>query len=396
MRTAASSAVGWDNTDRILRMFARFTSVGYLAYLILLLPSITLMQPRMAPWWTPLAVVTVFGTGLLPGIVSLRPHATVMRMTAAAAAVTFLAAAGSWPLAWRGPQLPADDGVWLAAFPGLASLAGIVAWPTTIAFAHLVTGCVLVQMINLVARQDASAAMLLPEIAFAIMFCTLFVGGAAMALRTGRVLDATTEATHTAASAAAAQHARTVERERFDALVHDGVMATLLASSRAQPLRLVRTLATTTLQELDALRTGITSDHPFTPAEALAHLRAAAAAADAGAEFTATGGETGEPASLPAETVRAMGAALGEAIRNSRLHAGPGAARTVTVAVESDRLKVRVVDDGAGFDRTAVPAHRLGITVSILARMRQTPGGSARIDTRPGRGTTVHLDWAAR
>ncbi|WP_092808330.1 hypothetical protein [Rhodococcus globerulus] len=93
--------------------------------------------------------------------------------------------------------------------------------------------CTAVQTINLVAREGAQAAMLIPEIAFAIMFCTLFVGGAAMALRTGRPPDATTDETYATADAAA-QRARIVERKRLDALIHDNVLSTLLVASHGQ------------------------------------------------------------------------------------------------------------------------------------------------------------------
>ncbi|MGW0041822.1 ATP-binding protein [Rhodococcus sp. NPDC003348] len=415
--------VGRQNTDRILRMFARFISVGYVAYLIVLIPSVLALQPRMASWWTPVAVVTVFGSGLLPGLLSFRRDTRSMRNAAGVAAGLFLLAAFSWPLAWQGPQIPASDGVWLAFFPGLASLAAIVACPTAVAFAHLVIGCVCVQLINQVARAGAPAEMLLPEITFAIMFCTLFVGGAAMALRTGRVLDATTDETHAAAAAAAAQRARAVERERFDALIHDSVIATLLSAARGQRPAVVNRLATATLQDLDSLRSEFEADRPFTVDEAVSRLRAAAADADDGAVFTVARGRAGttvvagealarfaaapddgaagfadvtvrELDAVPADAVRAMGAALGEALRNSRLHAADST-RSVAVTVTAHGVKALVADDGAGFDRTAVAPHRLGVTVSILARMRQTPGGAARIESRPGAGTRVYLSWEA-
>lgn len=230
----------------------------------------------------------------------------------------------------------------------------------TVAFVHLVIGCTGVQTINLVARDGAQVGMLILEIAFAIMFCTLFVGGAAMALRTGRLLDATTDETYAAAADAAAQRARIVERERFDALIHDNVPSTLLAASHGQPHHLVRSLSETTLAELDHLRTGSEPGQPFSLADALVHLRTAAAAADNRARFEVIHADAAPLPFLSAECVRALGSALSEALRNSRLHVAP---------------------------------HRLGITVSILGRMRGIPGGSAHVDTHLGVGTTVHLGW---
>lgn len=379
------------NTDQITRMFARFISVGYLVYLVILSPSITLLAPRMDSWWTPVALAMVFGSGLLPGALSFRADIRLVRRAAAAAAVLYLVAAAIWPAAWNGPGLVAQDGVWIAAIPGLASLTAAITWPASMAFAHLVIACAGVQVINTVARDEARVSMLLPEILFAIVFCTLYVGGAVMALRTGRLLDATTEQAHAAAADAAAERARAVERERFDALTHDNVMSTLLAASRAQPHERVRSLACATLGELDGIRAGTGSDDPFPLDRALAHLRAAAVEADERTGFSVV--REGDPGSIPAESVRALGSALAEAVRNSRLHAGAGADRTVTVTATDAGLVVDVRDDGVGFDPAGVAPHRLGVTVSILGRMSRLSGGSAEIDTRPGGGATVRLEW---
>lgn len=385
---------GRENTDRILRMFARFVGVGYVGYLALLLPAITASAPRLQPWWTPAAVVTVFGSGIAIGLVSFRRDTRAIRAVAGVAALAFLLAAFTWPLAWIGPPFPAADAVWLAAFPGLASIAAVIAWPTAIAFGHLVVGCVTVQLINAGVREDVPAGMLLPEIAFAIMFCTLFVGGAAMALRTGRILDATTEQTHGSAAAAAANRARAVEQERFADLIHDGVMAALLAASRRQPKAASSRIAAATLRELDAIADGVTSDQSFSVPATLAHLRAAASEADEHATFRVQGRDVGGLL-LPADVARTVASAMAEALRNSRRHGGPSVTTAVEVTVTEHGITVRVVDDGNGFRPSSVPPHRLGIKVSILGRMRQIPGASATVDSTPGRGTVVTLDWNA-
>lgn len=389
MRLAPS--VSGQNADRITRLFARFISVGYLAYLGILSPSIALMASRMDSWWTPVALAVVFGSGLLPGVLSLRADIRLVRWSSAVAAIAFLMAVVSWPSAWNGPDLPAHDGVWLAGFPGLASLAAAIAWTAPWTFTHLVIACIGVQQLNFIARDDARTAMLVPEILFSIMFCTLFVGGAVMALRTGRLLDTTKDEAHAAAAAAAAERARTVERERFDALTHDNVMATLLAAARSQSQEHVSSLAETTLGLLDRIRSGAGSDKPFSLDRALTHWRAAATEADERSGFYVD--RNGALESIPADSTRALGSALAEAVRNSRLHAGPAASCTVTVAINDNDVTIHVEDDGTGFDPSSVAPHRLGIAVSILTQMSRLPGGSAYIDTRPGSGTTVRLGW---
>lgn len=386
---------GRENTDRILRMFARFVGFGYVGYLALLLPAITTSAPRLQPWWTPAAVVTVFGSGIAIGFVSFRRDTRAIRITAGVAALAFLLAVFTWPLVWNGPHLPASDAVWLASFPGLASIAAVIAWPTAFAFVHLVVGCVAVQLINAAVREDVPAGMLIPEIAFAIMFCTLFVGGAAMALRTGRILDATTEATHNAAAAAAAHRGRAVEQERFADLIHDGVMAALLAASRRQPKAASARLAAATLRELDAIADGVASDQSFSVAATLTHLRAAASEADEHAAFRVHGRDV-EGLVFPADVARTTASAMSEALRNSRRHGGLSVTTTVEVVVTEHGIAVQVIDDGDGFRMSSVAPHRLGIRVSILGRMRQIPGASAEIDSTPGQGTIVTLEWSAK
>ncbi|MBP1161753.1 signal transduction histidine kinase [Rhodococcus sp. PvR044] len=384
-----------ESSDHISRMVARLISAGYAAYLILLLPAAISMAPRMDAWWTPVVVAGVYGSGLLPGALSFRRDTRPMRIASGVAATAFLLAVFSWPLAWNGPPLPSGELLWLATFPGLASLAVVSTWPTWVMFAHLVIGCVAVQIVNFAAHEDAPRELLLPEITFAIMFCTLFIGAAVMALRTGRVLDATTDATHAAASAAAARRARTVERERFDALIHDGVMSTLLAASRLGATPAVSRLATTTLRQLDALRDGRGAQEHFGCEEALSLLRAAATDVDEGVALRVERLDGAETLTVLAETTRALAAALAEALRNSDRHAGEAATRSVEVTVAREGITVLVADDGRGFDPAAVPAHRLGVSVSIHGRMRQLHGGSARIETAPGAGTRVHLAWSS-
>ncbi|HEY9311942.1 sensor histidine kinase [Williamsia sp.] len=387
---------GGENTLRLTRMFARFISVGYLAYLAILLPSINMLAPRMDSWWTPVTVALVFGSGLLPGALSFRSDPTPMRVTSGVAAALFLVAAASWPLAWNGPDIGDDDGVWLAFFPGVASIAAVIVWPTVYVFGHLVIGCVAVQVINFVARGETDVGLLAPEIMFAIMFCTLFVGGGVMAMRTGRLLDSTTETTYAAAAVAAAGHARTVERERFDALIHDSVLSTFLIASRGQPKEVVGAMATTALAELDNIRAEAVPDQQFSATEAINHLRAASVEADDTAMFRVLQERDHKTADIPADVIRTMGSALSEALRNSRLHAGPNTTRTVDANLTETGLGVVVADDGAGFDPASVAPHRLGIAVSIVGRLSNLPGGSAHVDTRPGSGTRVYLGWEAR
>lgn len=381
---------GHEASDRILVMFARFISAGFLFYLLLLLPTVVTESSRMAGWWTPTALLATFGTALAMGVTSFLGNPRLLRITCGATAIGYLLAVATWPLAWTGPPYESGTGTWLSSFPGVASLAAAAAWRPALTFAHLVVSCVSAQILNQVVRAEPFRSPLLPDVLFATMFCTIFVAAAVMALRTGKVLDETITSTHKAAAVAAANHARTVERERFDALIHDGVMSTLLAAARQGATPSVAAQSAATLRQLDQLASEGGTATGFDVPTVLAHIRSAVTDVD---ESLTLETDVRSDRAVPSDVARAIAAAAAEAVRNSVRHAGDGVVRTVTVVLTDNLVRVRVADDGTGFEPTAVPPHRLGLAVSIHGRMRQLIGGSSEVTSRPGAGTAVRLEW---
>ena len=81
-----------------------------------------------------------------------------------------------------------------------------------------------------------------------------------------------------------------------------------------------------------------------------------------------------------------------EALHNVVKHANASHA-TIRINRENDRVRLSVSDDGAGFDPDAVPRGHLG-----LIGMRQRVdlvGGDLRVESRPGRGTTIEASVPA-
>jgi signal transduction histidine kinase len=78
-----------------------------------------------------------------------------------------------------------------------------------------------------------------------------------------------------------------------------------------------------------------------------------------------------------------------EAMTNAAKFAGAG---EISVYAESDAASVSVFirDRGAGFERSAVPADRRGLSESIEGRLTRA-GGTATIRSAPGEGTEVEL-----
>jgi signal transduction histidine kinase len=78
-----------------------------------------------------------------------------------------------------------------------------------------------------------------------------------------------------------------------------------------------------------------------------------------------------------------------EALANVLRHARATAA-SVRVTQSGGRLRVRIVDDGIGFDVSRLPAQRFGLLgMSERARLL---GGELRITSAPDAGTVVDVD----
>lgn len=382
--------------DRLLRMFAWFIAIGYMCYVLLVAPAIVGQAALTDSWWTPTAVVMIFGSCIALGLSASLCDKRQMKRVGAANALLYLGAVALWFPAWNGSVVPQDESLWFSSFPGVASFAAAVAWRPPWAFLHMVCAVLLAQVADHTVRDAPFTQALVPDVAFGIVFCTLFLAAAVVALGTGRMLDETVAATYEAAAASAALEARNLERERFDALVHDRVMSTFLAVARRAPDDSVVPQAARALAELDDLRRRDDDDALMDAGTVVSRLRAAATEADEEITFCPSVSRDAETAGFPAEPIRVVAAALAEAVRNSVRHAGPDATRTVEAEVRRGRLDVRVVDDGCGFDPGEVGEDRLGVSVSIRARMNQLPGGAAEVRTWPGTGTAVYLSWSER
>lgn len=381
--------------DQILTMFGRFIGAGYIFYLLVCIPLIRDAATVTHPWWTPVALALFFGPGFVLCAASFtsrgRRH---LRTIAASCAILYLVGLATWPIGWTGAMVDSGLPTWFTLFPALASLGAAVSMRPRWAFLHLALTVTVCQIVNQYIRMPDERSPLLADIVYAFGFSIIFVAASITASRTGFLLDRTRSSTYAQAASSAAVQARTVERRRFDGLIHDNVMSTLLAASRDPVDVGVVTQAKVALAELDSLRDETSGTVEFAPPAVMAHLRDAAATVDDSVQVTFTVVDDAVPRSIPAETVRTVGAAMAEALRNSVRHGGNDASRTVDVRLSAADLTVVVADDGRGFDPRAVPSHRLGVRVSILDRMERLAGGSVSLRSSVGRGTRVELRWS--
>ena len=178
---------------------------------------------------------------------------------------------------------------------------------------------------------------------------------------------------------------RSEERADVAARVHDSVLQTLaLIQRHAEEPRRVASLARRQERELRVWLYG-----PGTaPADSLAG--ALTAAATEVEELHGVRIEVANGGDCPLfGGTEALVLAAREAMTNAAKFAGSDEV-SVYVEATDDSASVFVRDRGAGFDRSAVPADRRGLTESIEGRMTRA-GGTARIVSAPGEGTEVEL-----
>ena len=126
--------------------------------------------------------------------------------------------------------------------------------------------------------------------------------------------------------------------------------------------------------------------YPSTPDGVAAWLVAMGAA---GGVTVRLDGEVHRLDDLPEPAGSAMRAALAQCVVNVRRHAGVTEA-WIAVAAPPGEVSVTVVDEGVGFEPDAVPRDRLGLSESVRGRLERC-GGSVRVWSSPGAGTSVHL-----
>jgi hypothetical protein len=92
---------------------------------------------------------------------------------------------------------------------------------------------------------------------------------------------------------------------------------------------------------------------------------------------------------LPVDAEALVVAAVAACLENVLRHAGTSTAELILSSSE-EVVTAMVVDSGVGFDPAAVAPDRLGIRSSVVQRI-ESLGGSVRIFSQPGHGTSVFM-----
>lgn len=385
---------------RIRRLLARFIGAGYIAYLVVTVAESGRQSAPVASWWTVAALMLAVAPGVLLLTASFRSGVAAgrwIRISAVWAVAGYVAAALIWFTAWTGDGVAdSSSSTWLVRFSGLVGLcAALILRPVQ----AIVVQAVVTAMSSIINQSGVdSAEPLWPRIAaetlWAWGFSGVFVAATVAAVRTSYVLDATKDSVARSAAAHAAQAARARERAKFDALVHDRVIAVLLDAARTTTPSRLPAQAMSALSALDGLTaaTASTGNDVVTADVIVDRLRSMTNELDS-AVAVSTDTVARADWSYPAEAVDAVMDATTEAVRNSLLHAGDAAPPHVTLTANPNHILVVVIDHGRGFEPSTVDPARFGVAGSIAGRMHQIPGGRAEIVTGLGSGTSVRLHW---
>lgn len=96
---------------------------------------------------------------------------------------------------------------------------------------------------------------------------------------------------------------------------------------------------------------------------------------------------------MPADTVVQLVRIAREALLNASQH-GNAAQATVTCAIGDGNGQLAICDDGSGFNPTqAADNSRPHFGLNVMQARAARIGGVLQIETAPGRGTCVHVNW---
>ncbi|WFN92092.1 sensor histidine kinase [Gordonia sp. LUNF6] len=347
-------------------------------------------------WWRWLGIAVVLASALAVVAVGVTRRIDRLEPVAVGCALAFLALIAAWFAGWDGHvgQVPAngfDHGI--VFIPQIASCLLVLCGRLGFAVANLVVAGGL----SLLVASIASGGVAWVDLAaglWVLALAGIYLGICWAVMSAAHRFDEQRQEAAARAVALLRSNVRDAERRRIDAMVHDRLIA-LLTALRPGPLSVgFRQNISGVLDELANWSTEVEPGaERIRATEFLQRLRLSVDDLGSGVEVEAV--VSAPPGTeFPAAAADTVIEAVGEAVRNFHRHAGPEASGAVLCGVGPDRISAVVVDDGVGFDPEAIPAHRIGVALGILERMRQLDGGTSRVVSAPGAGTRVELGWA--
>ena len=310
--------------------------------------------------------------------------------------VAYAVALALWPVVVEGGVRDPANQPWIFFLVNIGVVAAMLAFTTRVQLIWALTLPILYGWVRLVQGGFEQSWWISTgfDVSFTIILGTVIISLAWMFRQIAAGVDeARSRAVEGYASAAAASAAEE-ERVAMSALMHDSVLAALIAAERADTER-ARALAVamarealTRLANTEASIAQEGSDAPVARSQIVTELRRTLSEQGADAVVEERGAADAE---MPGKVARAVVLAARQAIGNALAHADGHGLHVIVDSAAADRLRVTVLDAGPGFDPDAIGEDRLGIRASIVARMAAVAGTSEIVSDAAG--TTVVLGW---
>lgn len=324
--------------------------------------------------------------GVLALIAFIANRVELGRVFLAVGACTYPIAVALWPMVAHPGSPDSRLDFWIHQIPGLAAVAAIVTLPLWAAIISLFLNCLLVEIVMwqilVVTTWDVSIVRFVFAISYSGFFFVLMLFLIAKINSTNRVLARTAREQ----AEAGMLEARDAEIDRLDRLTHDFVLSLLSSAADGVPTDKLRVQAEAARRQLTPVQAEAENTSLFL--EVIDRITRRCGRD--GVPVTLAQSGIPEDSVMPRLTAIELEAAVAEAVRNTVRHSTePG---RVEILLDGPRIQVVISDDGPGFDPTRIRT-RLGVTQSILHRMNSLEGGSATVDSAPGRGTIVTIAW---
>ncbi len=375
--------------ERVLFLSVGIAAVAYMGILYPGSAGIAGQTPQLVPWYGIGLIVAAVGLPLVLAILTWFLPREVMRKAAAVTSITFVVAMMAFPLGVIDAPLTDNQPPW---FQGIHAVHGVIAalaWQRRLAWLYGLVHGVVITVVQIAVRDGGEFDAVLDGLS-SFIFVTILMAASLSTLHVAKLLDDTASQARAQAASNAAVKTRGREESRINSIVHDDIMSVLLTAARPQPPSSLREQTLKALEAIESLESAGNVDRLYSSAECVAAMQDVVSNVAPEAQFVVTGECT---VSTPSHVVTVLQDALAEALRNAKRHAGEGALIRVETSSDDHAIRITVSDNGVGFAMKSVGQRRLGIRLSIVERMSMVDGGSASIDSQPGKGTTVTLMW---
>jgi signal transduction histidine kinase len=380
---------------RIYRTLCAAIAVGGTIFTLLAVPAALSQHAALHPWFSIAAIVSLGSGPVLLGVLANWAPIGALRLVCLASIVAMILVLLGWASEMNARSMPGAASPWPLSVIAVSTAMSALVLPRAGAWAFTIAASVGAGVLRFAVQGTDDPTIAIQDTMYMVLACSVFVSLVQVTVRLSGQRDRAAAEARKEAARAATMSTKERETLRFNSLVHDDVISTLLAAGLSEVTDdLIRRRAHTTLVKLSALTIGENETETFNAEEMVSLLRSSVTDQASGIVFTVTVAGALE---VPVGVASAIDQALGEAVRNSLRHATRNegtlpTSRTVALAITEYGIAVDVRDDGPGFAIEHVGEERLGIAVSIHGTMVAVNGGSAKISSG-SQGTTVALRW---